>query len=152
VIANTSIYYDPNIQETIIEEDQEWVHNYYEMPDQEISGISPWLLRIELDRKKMVDKSLTMEQIFEKITQSEIGENLNVIFTDDNADKLILRIRIVDKDKSENDDEENASRIDDDTCLRCVEAILSDLTLKGKIFMVSLISYSVLYDFFLIRN
>ena len=28
--------------------------------------ISPWLLRVELDRKKMTDKKLTMEQISEK--------------------------------------------------------------------------------------
>ena len=38
VIANTAIYYDPDPQETIISEDQEWVDTYYEMPDQDISN------------------------------------------------------------------------------------------------------------------
>lgn len=68
VTANTAIYYDPNPQNTVIAEDQEWVNVYYEMPDFDVSRISQWLLRIELDRKRMTDKKLTMEQISEKIT------------------------------------------------------------------------------------
>ena len=45
-----------------------WKRNlvYYEMPDFDVTRISPWLLRVELDRKKMTDKKLTMEQISEK--------------------------------------------------------------------------------------
>lgn len=65
--ANTAIYYDPNPQGTVVAEDQEWVNVYYEMPDFDVSRISPWLLRIELDRKHMTDRKLTMEQIAEKI-------------------------------------------------------------------------------------
>lgn len=65
--ANTAIYYDPNPQSTVVAEDQEWVNVYYEMPDFDVSRISPWLLRIELDRKHMTDRKLTMEQIAEKI-------------------------------------------------------------------------------------
>lgn len=67
VTANTAIYYDPNPQGTVVAEDQEWVNVYYEMPDFDVSRISPWLLRIELDRKHMTDRKLTMEQIAEKI-------------------------------------------------------------------------------------
>jgi len=132
VAANTSIYYDPNPQETIIEEDQEWVNNYYEMPDENSSIMSHWLLRIELDRKKMIDKTLTMEKIFEKISAS-FGDSVNVIFNDDNAENLVLRIRVVDQHKSiTDDDDEDATRMDDEAFLRCLEAsILSDLTLQG---------------------
>jgi DNA-directed RNA polymerase II subunit RPB1 len=158
VTANTSIYYDPNPQKTVISEDQEWVKDYYEMPDQDISGVSPWLLRIELDRKRMTDKMLTMEQIFEKITRSLIGDSLNVIFSDDNAEKLILRIRIADQNKLTIDDEETSeekdvTRMDDDIQLRCVTSILSDLTLQGKISIISsLSSYFFMFFFILIRN
>lgn len=53
VTANTAIYYDPDPQNTVIEEDQEFVTVYYEMPDFDPTRISPWLLRIELDRKRM---------------------------------------------------------------------------------------------------
>lgn len=73
VTANTAIYYDPNPQSTVVAEDQEWVNVYYEMPDFDVARISPWLLRVELDRKHMTDRKLTMEQIAEKINAGEAG-------------------------------------------------------------------------------
>ena len=101
--ANTAIYYDPNPQDTVIAEDQEFVNVYYEMPDFDPTRISPWLLRIELDRKRMTDKKLTMEQISEKIVAG-FGEDLNCIFNDDNAEKLVLRIRIMSTDDNKYQD------------------------------------------------
>ena len=97
VTANTAIYYDPDPQNTVIREDQDFVNVYYEMPDFDVTRISPWLLRIELDRKRMTDKKLTMEQISEKINMA-FGDDLNCIFNDDNAEKLVLRIRIMNND------------------------------------------------------
>ncbi|EFX79682.1 hypothetical protein DAPPUDRAFT_52186, partial [Daphnia pulex] len=67
VTANTAIYYDPDPLNTVILEDQDFVNFYYEMGDFDPTRISPWLLRIELDRKRMTDKRLTMEQIAEKV-------------------------------------------------------------------------------------
>ena len=52
VTTNTAIYYDPDAKNTCIEEDEEWVSIFYEMPDFDPSRCSPWLLRIELDRKR----------------------------------------------------------------------------------------------------
>ncbi len=126
--ANTAIYYDPNPQNTVVAEDQEWVNVYYEMPDFDVTRISPWLLRIELDRKHMTDRKLTMEQIAEKIKAGGLrthnliqcfnrnvvvfplmtllvslqgfGDDLNCIFNDDNAEKLVLRIRIMNSDEN----------------------------------------------------
>ena len=45
----------------------------------------------------MTDKKLTMEAIADKIHQG-FGEDLNVIYTDDNAEKLVFRIRIANQD------------------------------------------------------
>ncbi len=103
VTANTAIYYDPDPMNTVVQEDQEFVNVYYEMPDFDVSRISPWLLRIELDRKRMTDKKLTMEQISEKITAG-FGDDLNCIFNDDNAEKLVLRIRIMNSDENKSQD------------------------------------------------
>ncbi|CAF1142802.1 unnamed protein product [Rotaria sordida] len=136
MIANTSIYYDPYPQKTIIEEDQQWIDIYYEISNENISKLSPWLLRIELDLKKIIDKNLTMEQISEKISE-KFGDDLSVIFSDDNAEKLILRIRIVDQTKSTIDidetlEEDNINQLDDENFLRFLEEkVLSNLTLKG---------------------
>ena len=73
-----------------------------------------------------------MEQISEKISQG-FGDCLNVIFNDDNAEKLVLRIRTVDQSKSFTGEEgEEATRTDDDTFLRCLEcSMLPELTLEG---------------------
>ncbi|GAB6021132.1 DNA-directed RNA polymerase II subunit RPB1 [Chamberlinius hualienensis] len=132
VTANTAIYYDPDPQNTVIAEDQEFVNVYYEMPDFDPTRISPWLLRVELDRKRMTDKKLTMEQISEKINAG-FGDDLNCIFNDDNAEKLVLRIRIMNSDESKfQDEEEQVDKMEDDVFLRCIEAnMLSDMTLQG---------------------
>nr|CAI5868810.1 unnamed protein product [Callosobruchus analis] len=133
VTANTAIYYDPDPQNTVIPEDQEFVNVYYEMPDFDPTRISPWLLRIELDRKRMTDKKLTMEQIAEKINAG-FGDDLNCIFNDDNAEKLVLRIRIMNSDdgKFGEGGDEDVDKMDDDMFLRCIEAnMLSDMTLQG---------------------
>ncbi|KAF8385669.1 ama-1, partial [Pristionchus pacificus] len=129
VTANTAIYYDPDPQQTCITEDEEWVSIFYEMPDFDPSRASPWLLRLELDRKRMTDKKLTMEAIAEKI-HNGFGDDLNVIYTDDNADKLVFRLRITNQDKG--DSEEQVDKMEDDVFLRCIESnMLSDLTLQG---------------------
>merc|ERR1712176_381561 len=96
VTANTAIYYDPDpAGGSVIAEDQDFVDVYYEMPDEgfDVTKISPWLLRIELDRKRMLDKKLTMEKIADRISES-FGDDIHCIYNDDNAEKLILRIRI----------------------------------------------------------
>ncbi|VDK54176.1 unnamed protein product [Anisakis simplex] len=131
VTANTAIYYDPDPKNTVIEEDEEWVNIFYEMPDFDPSRASPWLLRIELDRKRMTDKKLTMEAIADKIHQG-FGDDLNVIYTDDNAEKLVFRLRITNPDMDKGGDEEQVDKMEDDVFLRCIESnMLSDLTLQG---------------------
>ncbi|GIY87704.1 DNA-directed RNA polymerase II subunit RPB1 [Caerostris extrusa] len=109
VTENTAIYYDPDLQNSVIAEDREFVSVYHEMPDFDPSGISPWLLRIELDRKRMTDKKLTMEQIAEKI-YAAFGNDLNCVFNDDNAEKLVLRIRIMNSDYNLQEGEKTRKR------------------------------------------
>uniref|UniRef100_A0A452UNE9 DNA-directed RNA polymerase subunit n=1 Tax=Ursus maritimus TaxID=29073 RepID=A0A452UNE9_URSMA len=104
VTANTAIYYDPNPQSTVVAEDQEWVNVYYEMPDFDVARISPWLLRVELDRKHMTDRKLTMEQIAEKI----------------NAGSRTLA-------SLSGQEEEVVDKMDDDVFLRCIESVYMHL-------------------------
>ncbi|KAF7075840.1 hypothetical protein CFC21_080580 [Triticum aestivum] len=123
----TEIWYDPDPLRTTIEEDVEFVKSYYEMPDEDIDPdkMSPWLLRIELNREMMVDKRLSMAEIAEKI-KCEFDDDLSCIFNDDNADKLILRIRI------KNDDEVPKQDEDDDVFLKKVESnMLTEMALGG---------------------
>ncbi|EPB71879.1 RNA polymerase Rpb1, domain 5 [Ancylostoma ceylanicum] len=131
VVSNTAIYYDPDPKNTCIEEDEEWVSIFYEMADFDPSRASPWVLRLELDRKRMTDKKLSMEHIADKIQQG-FGDDLNVIYTDDNADKLVFRLRITNQPSDKNAEVEQVDKMEDDVFLRCIESnMLSDLTLQG---------------------
>ena len=58
----------------------------------DLARMSPWLLRIEMARDMMVDKKLLLSEVAERIN-ADFGEELHCLFNDDNADKLILRIR-----------------------------------------------------------
>ncbi|EFX79678.1 hypothetical protein DAPPUDRAFT_304478 [Daphnia pulex] len=131
VTANTAIYYDPDPLNTVILEDQDFVNFYYEMGDFDPTRISPWLLRIELDRKRMTDKRLTMEQIAEKV-YTMFGNAVKCMFSDDNAEKLVLRIQILSVDDVNEEEEQQVAHMEDDVFLRCIEVnMLSDMTLQG---------------------
>ncbi|CAO2141859.1 unnamed protein product [Urochloa humidicola] len=131
VTCATEVWYDPDPMGTIIEEDVEFVQSYHEMPDEDIDPdkISPWLLRIELDREMMVDKKLSMADIAEKINR-EFDDDLSCIFSDDNADKLILRLRIT-NDEALNGDMRDESA-EDDVFLKKIESnMLTEMALRG---------------------
>jgi DNA-directed RNA polymerase II subunit RPB1 len=100
VTRATELWYDPDPTDTVIEEDAELVKSFCEMPDDDIDleTVSPWLLRIELDREMMIDKKLSIINIVDKI-KYEFGTDLTCIYSDDNADKLILRVRMVKHEK-----------------------------------------------------
>ncbi|CAI9115645.1 OLC1v1016609C1 [Oldenlandia corymbosa var. corymbosa] len=111
-------------------ENDKFVQLYYEMPDEETDPdkISPWLLRIELDRTMLLDKNL-MTDIAAKI-ELEFGGDLICIFNDDNADKLILRIRIMNDEAAKG--ESNNESGEDDVFLKKIENnMLTQIALRG---------------------
>jgi len=55
---------------------------------------SKWIVRMEMNREKMLDKNLTMDDIHFAIKKSNDGQNITCIFSDYNMDNLIFRIRI----------------------------------------------------------
>ena len=77
-----------------MEEDQEFVRDYYEMPDDaiDVNRLSPWLLRIVLDRAMLLDKKLSVADVAERIN-NEFEDELSCIFNDDNALQQVLRVR-----------------------------------------------------------
>jgi len=128
VIAQSAIYYDPNPERTIIPEDMALVNLYNEVPvldNPDLPSLqSPWLLRFELDRDKMVQKALTMSQIDKKLTDT-FQNQINVMVSDENSDKQVVRIRL---GCIEDDDQETvASYIKNEF----EPVLLNDLALKG---------------------
>ena len=73
VTASTEIFYDPDPSATVIEDDREFVEAFFAIPDEDVEQNlhrqSPWLLRFELDRAKMLDKKLEMAFVAGKIAE-----------------------------------------------------------------------------------
>jgi DNA-directed RNA polymerase II subunit RPB1 len=141
VTKSIEIYYDPDPENTVVEEDLEFVRAYYEIPDEGVeydpNRLSPWLLRIELNRRAMLDKRLTMTDV-SNIISSDFQSDLRVICSDDNAEKLILRCRII-SDGSKDDED---GREEEDMFLKkLAHTMLGEITLQGiegitRVFMV----------------
>ncbi|KAJ9151800.1 DNA-directed RNA polymerase subunit [Pleurostoma richardsiae] len=130
VTAMTEIYYDPDIQSTNIPADVDIVDSYWVMEDdgaQSPEKQSRWLLRITLDRQKMLDKGLRVEDVASRIKEDYAGD-LAVIMSDNNADEQVIRIRTIREEEKEEEDK----RIEDDVMLKRLETHLLDkLTLRG---------------------
>lgn len=97
IVKLTEIYYDADIKNTVVAKDSEFVKEYYELSDEtdeDLRRLSPWVLRIELNQTVFFDKKMKMNEIVREI-QNEYGNDLNVLVTDDNADDLVVRIRVV---------------------------------------------------------
>ncbi|KAJ5614542.1 hypothetical protein N7528_008196 [Penicillium herquei] len=129
VTEATEIYYDPEIQTTVIENDRDMVESYFIIPED--VGENPdlqskWLLRIVLSRPKLLDKGLTVQEVATKIKQA-YPNDIAVIFSDNNADEQVIRIRQI-NDSKDDDDED----IEYDVTLKKLEQHLLDtLTLRG---------------------
>jgi DNA-directed RNA polymerase II subunit RPB1 len=132
VTAAVEIWYDPDPSSTIIEEDSIFVESFFAIPDEEVEAKmhlqSPWLLRLELDRAKMIDRKLTMHYVAGRIQES-FKTDVFVIWSEDNSEKLIIRCRVYGAPDKE-DDETGA--IEEDIFLRQLEkTMLDSVSLRG---------------------
>ena len=130
VSETTEIYYDPDIQSTVIDADKDMVDSYFILPEADADDQyrqSRWLLRIILSRRNLLDKGLTVQDVAAKIKEN-YAKDLAVIFSDDNADEQVIRIRMI-QEHSKGDDDED---LEEDLMLKRLENhMLDTLTLKG---------------------
>ncbi|OSX68017.1 hypothetical protein POSPLADRAFT_1177028 [Postia placenta MAD-698-R-SB12] len=132
VTAAVEIWYDPEPTSTIIEEDSIFVESFFAIPDDEVEQKlhlqSPWLLRLELDRAKMIDRKLTMSYVAGRIAES-FKTDLFVIWSEDNSEKLIIRCRVL---GGADKDEDGMETVEEDIFLRQLEnTMLNSISLRG---------------------
>lgn len=129
VTETTEIYYDPDIQSTVIEADRDMVESYFILPGGDLEDQyrqSRWLLRIILGRRALLDKGLTVQDVAAKIKEN-YAKDLAVLFSDDNADEQVVRIRMIQDTKGDDEDD-----LEEDLMLKRLEShILDTLTLRG---------------------
>ena len=106
LIKSINVYFDPDDNHTVINNDKELLEIYkvYEELDpcfREESNGSDWIIRFEFDKQDLINKNITMEEIYHKINL-HYGEDIKCIYSDDNSNKLIFRIRLMKFKKSDN--------------------------------------------------
>jgi len=92
--VKTAIYYDPKDSQSILKEDRELLAFYkmFEMGES-TTNWSKYILRIELDRQRMFDRNITMDDI-NFVLRERLGGNINIIYSDFNSQKLVMRLRL----------------------------------------------------------
>jgi DNA-directed RNA polymerase II subunit RPB1 len=102
LVTTSRIYYDPRDDATLIDDDKEWLSFFAAFEQdttpptvegEEAKARSPWILRLELDREKMFNKNITMEDVGFVLRKAASSE-LTVSYTDHNATNMVFRIRM----------------------------------------------------------
>ena len=157
ITISTKIYYDENIQD-IEGYDKDDVMRLYHRFDsldnsiQKVQNRSPWVLSLEYNKIKMMDKNLTMMDIYyaiiSKFNKDEADNNICCVYNDDNSDHMYMRIHC-NLDEDELDD----CNDDDIICvLKSIEqCILNDIILKG-ITNITKASMSKYQDYYIKEN
>jgi DNA-directed RNA polymerase beta' subunit len=94
ITVKAAIYYDPDDSESVLQEDRDLIRFYKAFEEE--SDSEPWsrlMLRLELDRERMFMKNISMDDIAFVLRQ-KFGEAINLIYSDYNSQRLIMRVRI----------------------------------------------------------
>jgi len=109
IINKTAIYFDPSDANSVLEEDKDIIDffNLFELQKNEGNEqqkFSKWLLRLEFDRDIMFKKNISMDDVSFAL-QNKFSDEVNIIYSDYNSDKLIMRIRLALDKKDQNTDD-----------------------------------------------
>jgi DNA-directed RNA polymerase II subunit RPB1 len=136
ILDATEIFYDPAGVEgldTAIGEDKGMMDIYRifsEVEKKKCRSQSPWVLRLRLNKDKMHNLGITMLDVYMRV-HAAYSNTLDCVFSDDNADELIFRVRLSKKALKENDAEE----VDSEDAIAALKAIEHNLNhnilLKG---------------------
>ena len=116
IVLKSGIYYDPDDESSVLEEDKDMIKFFRTMElrngtgscgpsgldgtgkSEEEKVYSKWLIRLEFDREKMFNKNITMDDVYFVIHNAygfygESDDNIQTIYSDYNSHKLVMRIR-----------------------------------------------------------
>jgi DNA-directed RNA polymerase II subunit RPB1 len=134
ITDKVAIYWDTNTDETVIPEDRSLLEFYklFEeglMADEGSSSTenwSKWVLRLELNREEMFNRNISIQEV---VTVIKSLHDINVVYSDYNADKLVMRIRLPNKAMS---DKDTAAQLDDFTNLKKFQnKLLNSVVIRG---------------------
>jgi len=104
IVKSIEICFDPDDLNTLISEDKDTIQQYRAFESMVASCAevnlandenekSKWIIRMEMDPEIMLEKNITMDDV--NFTLNNCYENqINCVYSDYNADKLVFRIRM----------------------------------------------------------
>ena len=103
VVQSVRICFDPDESTTNLPQDRMLLDQFYEFERQlaDCGGSdiletvkSKWIVRLEMDAEKLLDKNITMDDIHFAISNSHYGNDVQCVYSDYNMDNLVFRIRM----------------------------------------------------------
>jgi DNA-directed RNA polymerase II subunit RPB1 len=136
ITDKVAIYWDEKDETTVVEEDKELMQFYqlFEqglLDDEEVDkeNLSKWVLRLELNREEMFNRNISIQEVVSVIKAQFSSEDINVVYSDYNSSKLVMRIRIPNKGERGVD---TASQLDDFTNLKKFQnKLLNSIVIRG---------------------
>ncbi len=132
ITDKVAIYWDTNADETTIPEDVSLLEFYklFEeglMADEGSTDVwSKWVLRLELNREEMFNRNISIQEV---VTVIKSQNDINVVYSDYNSDKLVMRIRLPNKAMG---DKDTAAQLDDFTNLKKFQnKLLNSIVIRG---------------------
>ena len=103
IVKSIEICFDPDDLNSLIEDDIDALTQYYEFENMidncsghtstDTKEKSKWIIRMEMDKESMLDKSINMDDINFAISMV-FEDQVHCVYSDYNSDKLIFRLRL----------------------------------------------------------
>ena len=145
LIKRVQICFDPEDQETIIDDDKLLMTQYYEfekmmddcMGEETDIGLikSKWIIRMEFNQEILLEKNITMDDIHFAINNSH-GNDITCTYNDYNSNNLVFRIRmnsnVLNKSRKQKNIQETLDQSDEIYLLRNFQDnLLNNIVLRG---------------------
>lgn len=108
LLSKTEIIYNGANTLNDDDEDREFMKSYkdfvsiFGMEEKNVNCFSPWTLRLVFDKEAMMNRKISVHEIQEIIKESSYNdEDVECMFSDDNSNDVVMRIRIKNDGKSE---------------------------------------------------
>lgn len=103
ILASAEIFYDPDPVNTVVKQDALLVKNFFDTEDLDPMSLSPWMLRLALNKQMVVAKKVSPQVVAERI-KALIPDMLSTIASNDNDNSPVIQVRLLrEVEKSDND-------------------------------------------------
>jgi DNA-directed RNA polymerase beta' subunit len=134
ITDKVGIYWDVKDETTIVEEDRELM-KFYSLFEEGLMAdmgqeeqLSKWVLRLELNREEMFNRNISIQEVV-SVIKNQFNNEINIVYSDYNSNKLVMRIRLPDKEKK---DKDTSSQLDDFTNLKKFQnKLLNSIVIRG---------------------